>query len=519
MPFFNLFDFLRAINRKPSIILLVQFHNEIERLPGFFTNVLPHIDGIIGLNDGSSDGSADYFSVQPKVLEVIHQPIRNPHQWDEPANRQALIDASHAYQPEWILAMDVDERLDKYFRREANRAIQLASLLKRPVISLRLLELWDSESFYRSDGIWGKKRRNRLFRWTKNHQISDVALHGPWTSTKHHARRKVLKTDLRIYHLGMISEDIRVKRVEKYRQLDPLNHYQSIGYEYLNDKKNLRLNYSGYEHLPQLDHFEEGVLSRIKFGPCIFALKSYLHSDSLLHSQQELVRDLDRIIRQVRLCLQLLPPLIAINRVPSIVISGWCRVGKTTLAKRLCQSNGLRHISLDPFSAIYERIKDDGTRLCIKKVLVQELLIRYPTGVILDGADLVFDNYFRSEKRPQPTLDFLKMLSHEHSVKIYLIGHTEDTVKDKIDAFKYYRLKHPCWTSSSQAWDEESLGDRAQEIIAASKLLRDQSKASSITYIDIHSGSFHDSVVRAQAWIEQQELSPLSRNKLSEADG
>ena len=519
MPSFTVVNFLRIVDRKPSIILLVQFHNEIESLPGFFTSVLPHVDGIIGLNDGSSDGSADYFSAQPKVLTVIHRPIRSPHQWDEPANRQALINASRAYQPDWLLALDVDERLDKHFRRDANRAIRIANLFKKPVISLRLFELWDSASTYRVDGIWGEKRRNRLFRWTQDHQVSGVAFHGPWTSAAHHPRTKVLKTGLRIYHLGMISEKARVKRVEKYRQLDPLNHYQSIGYEYLNDKKNLCLNYSGYEHLPQLDHFEEGVLSRIKFGPCIFALKSYLHSDSLLHSQQELVRDLDRINRQVRLCLQLLPPLIAINRVPSIVISGWCRVGKTALAKRLCLSNGLRHISLDPFSAIYERIKDDGTRLCIKKVLIQELLIRYPTGVVLDGADLVFDNYFRSEKRPQPTLDFLKMLSHEHSVKIYLIGHTDDTVKDKIDALKNYRLKHPCWTSNSQAWDDESLGDRAQEIFAASKLLRDQSKASGITYIDIHSGSFHDSVVRAQAWIEQQELSPLLRKKLSGADG
>ncbi len=114
----RLVDFFKSKKSKPSIILIVQFHNEIERMPGFFTNVLPHVDGIIGLNDGSSDGSSEYFSAQPKVLRVIHRPIRNPHNWDEPSNRRALIQASHEFRPDWLLAMDMDERIENNFSRK-----------------------------------------------------------------------------------------------------------------------------------------------------------------------------------------------------------------------------------------------------------------------------------------------------------------------------------------------------------------------------------------------------------------
>ena len=502
-------EFLRIPNRTPSIILLVQFHNEIERLPGFFASVVPHVDGIIGLNDGSNDGSADYFTAQPKVLTVIHRPIRDPHQWDEPANRRALIAASHDYQPDWILALDVDERLDKYFRRDANRAIQLANLLRRSVISLRLYELWNSPSTYRMDGIWGKKRRNRLFRWTPDHQISSVALHGPWTSTTRQVKPKSLKTGLRIYHLGMISEDLRIKRVEKYRQLDPKNQYQSIGYDYLNDKTNLRLGQISHDRHPEPEPYEEEAVSHSLFGLCARVLKSYLHPDFSLPTQQWDSNDCERFVGRIRFCLKLLPPFIRTNHVPTIILSGWCRVGKTSIAQRLCRSNRLNYLPLDPFSAIYEKIKDGRTRQFVKMALVRELLKRYPTGIILDGADLVFDNYFRSDNRPKPSLDFLQKLSQTHHVKIYLIGNARDTLGEKIEGLKKYRLKRSCWTSTSQAWDEGRLEERAKEIISTSQLFRDQSRSSNLAYLDIQSSSFDYSVIRAQAWIEQQELSPF----------
>lgn len=224
-------------------MLFVQFHNEIERMPDFFSNILPHVDGIIGVNDGSTDGSAEYFAAQPKVLQVVHRPIRHPHIWDEPANRRALIQASHQYHPEWILALDMDERLEKNFRQKVEQSIRVANILGKSVISFRLLELWDSEHAYRIDGIWGKKRRNRLFRWIPNHQVREVALHGSWLSVAHHLKRKPFRSNLRIYHLGTLTEALRIKRIEKYHRIDPNNQYQPIGYDYLNDKNGLRLRY------------------------------------------------------------------------------------------------------------------------------------------------------------------------------------------------------------------------------------------------------------------------------------
>ncbi len=249
----RLISFLTSKKHKPTIFLIVQFYNEIERMPDFFANVLPHVDGIIGLNDGSSDGSSEYFSAQPKVLTVIHNPIRNPHRWDEPNNRRALIQATHQYQPDWLLALDMDERVEVNFRQKVERSVRIADFLGTPKIAFDLLELWDSEYIYRVDGIWGKKRRTRLFRWTPDHQIAEVALHGPWTSVFHHFKKKSYQSRLRIYHLGTLTEADRIKRIAKYKRLDPTNQYQSIGYDYLNNKQGLRI-----KHIERERHFRRG---------------------------------------------------------------------------------------------------------------------------------------------------------------------------------------------------------------------------------------------------------------------
>lgn len=494
------------------LILLVQFHNEMARLPGFLTNVLPHVDGIIGLNDGSSDGSEQYFAAQPKVLEVIDRPVRHPHVWDEPANRRALVAASNRYRPDWLLALDVDERLDNDFRQRSLSAMNMARWLGSSVISLQLFEMWDSDRTYRVDGLWGKKRRNRLFRWREDHQVSDVALHGPWTSVS--AKTRPWRSDLRIYHLGMLTEAQRASRVEKYKKLDPAHRYQSIGYDYLNCKDNLRLQTLTHDrhYLPEGGAAPDAPeLSGWRWRLCVASLKKHLTPDLCLSGDGQAMTAqalADCVERSMRWLL----PLVRPRKVQTMVLSGWPRVGKTRLAHKLCRANGLLHLLLDPFSAIYERIRDDDTRAFVKLKLVQALLQKYPMGAVLEGADLVFDNYHRDQvrpARPTPSLTFLQRLGQDRPVSVYLIGNADESVNDKRDALAQFRQTHACWTGQSPAWADESLARRAAEIIEASRYMRRAADGEVVKYMDIRSGAFHEDQVRAQAWIEYQRMSPF----------
>jgi len=478
-------------------------------LPEFFTNVLPHVDGIIGLNDGSFDGSAEYFLAQPKVLELIHHPIRNPHVWDEPSNRQALIEACHQYRPEWILALDVDERLEINFREKVERSIRVASFLGRSVISFRLLELWDNENNYRIDGIWGSKRRDRLFRWIPSHQIKNVAFHGSWLSVEHHLNRSPFRSNHRIYHLGTMTETARIERIAKYRRLDPNNEFQSIGYDYLNEKSGL-----GIRKIHKARHFFVDSLDRvpvhtIKIRLCLILFKRIFTSDASLCSEGDKKISHKEVILWINACISLIPSPLGVKNIPSLIISGWSRTGKTTLVSQLCRSTGMSSLSFDQFSGVYECIRDEKTRSFIRHALLEALIYRFPVGVILEGSDLVFDNYYRSHSMPLPSLSLLHSVCSKYSMRIYILGNTWDSIDEKMTAIKSFRRRHKCWTSNNQAWAENNLKERVKEVFEASQHFLSLAHISGLNYIDIQSSDFSASIIRAQAQIEQAILSPF----------
>lgn len=224
-----------------SLLLLTQFHNEKDELPGFIRNVSPHVDSMIGLDDGSTDGSASLFSASSKPVRLIQKSVETPHVWNEPENKRLLINAAKEHLPCWVLVMDADERLEKNFRKRANLAIHLAIRYGFSAISLKLGELWNDRDVMRADGIWGRKERVRLFRLEPDHQVPEGQLHAAWHSVKQSGWTKTAKADLWFYHLGMLTPEIREERKNRYKTLDPESKYQAIGYDYLTDETGIKL--------------------------------------------------------------------------------------------------------------------------------------------------------------------------------------------------------------------------------------------------------------------------------------
>lgn len=142
---------------------------------------------------------------------------------------------------EWVLVLDADERLGRMFRQQATQAINLAKQYGFTVLGLRLAELWNEPNQYRMDGIWGKKRRGRLFLLRGNHQVHVDKFHAPHYSSTINHLKDIAPVDVYIYHLGMLTRSQRENRRDKYKQLDPGNQWQSIGYDYLTDESSLRL--------------------------------------------------------------------------------------------------------------------------------------------------------------------------------------------------------------------------------------------------------------------------------------
>ncbi len=226
---------------RPRILALLQCRNEMSYLPGYFENVAPQVDGIIALDDGSVDGSAEFVAAQPGVLQLIRKPPAEPHVWDEPGNRRLLIEAALDHQPDWLIAVDADERLEQTFRARAEAVIERAERDGHAACFVVLRELWDGPDTYRADGIWGTKLRTRLFKASHGHEFDERGVHGEWAPRGSSANGSLPRADLVIYHLGMIDTADRKARQARYVELDPDRRWQAMGYEYLTDETDLRL--------------------------------------------------------------------------------------------------------------------------------------------------------------------------------------------------------------------------------------------------------------------------------------
>lgn len=235
----------------PRLLALVPVRNEARFLPGFLANVATQVDGIVALDDGSTDGSADLLESHPAVLQVLRVPASRP-RWEEPENWRRLVMAAAQHRPDWIMALDADERLELAFRRRANRVIRRGTRFGFAAYAVRFRELWGDCDHYRCDGRWKRKSVARLFRAVPEPILDTRPVHpfrpplqlqwlGGWPLA-----------DLELYHLRMIDPADREARLRRYQELDPDRRWQKIGYDYLVDERGLRR-----RRVPAHRHFAE----------------------------------------------------------------------------------------------------------------------------------------------------------------------------------------------------------------------------------------------------------------------
>lgn len=235
-------DALRArVGRRPRrrVLALTAFRDEMRFLPGFFESVGPHVDGIVALDDGSTDGSGDYAAGRPEVVELIRVAPGTHEDNEDGTLRRLLITAAWEHGADWLFGVDADERLELDFGARMHAELDRADALGAAAMWVRFVELWEPGRA-RVDGLWGAKRKACLFRSDRAHGFDDKRMHTHWASLPE-PEGSWPAADLRIYHLRMLDPADRVARVERYRRLDPDRALQPMGYDYMLDDSGLEL--------------------------------------------------------------------------------------------------------------------------------------------------------------------------------------------------------------------------------------------------------------------------------------
>ena len=213
----------------PVLVALLPVRNGELDLAGWFESVERFCDAVIALDDGSTDATGELLESHPLVRTVLRNPRRESYEgWDDAANRQRLVDAAGDLDPQWLIFLDGDERID------AEDAAALRAFLERGprpdcAYGFEVFRMAGDGEHFDPEGLWVY----RLFGYRSSLRLPTKRLHFvPIPSDI--PRRRVLRTSIRIQHLGSLDHARRVARRAKYAESDPGDEFQE-GYEHILD--------------------------------------------------------------------------------------------------------------------------------------------------------------------------------------------------------------------------------------------------------------------------------------------
>jgi len=97
----------------PAIACLLPARDAAADIPGYLESATALGAFVVALDDGSADATSELLADSPLVRTVLRNPRRDDYSgWDDGENRARLLGAAAELDPDWILFLDADERID-----------------------------------------------------------------------------------------------------------------------------------------------------------------------------------------------------------------------------------------------------------------------------------------------------------------------------------------------------------------------------------------------------------------------
>jgi len=220
----------KLLMKKHSRVALVQSYNEAEWIDDFLKNTGSYSDGIVLIDDGSSD--ATYKKAKhPKLLFKIKLK-REKGGFNDLRIRNAVLRFANFIDTEWFFWIDVDEKIsDKY------NDFNFLDTTEKDVVSYKMVHTWESEnkkynSDYPSsfDGVQEKRGIGRNIgacqhTTKKRFHMGRIPYYYAFSNTGVH------ESNILFLHMGFNSKERREANYKQYMELDTNKNQKS--YEHL----------------------------------------------------------------------------------------------------------------------------------------------------------------------------------------------------------------------------------------------------------------------------------------------
>lgn len=205
-------------------LLLVQSYNESKSIADFLNLVTPHFDGIILLDDDSSDKTYEVAVSNKLILKVQ----KNREEFNDLLNRNLLLNLAAFFKHQWCCFLDVDEVLDLRFTNIQD----IINKTDADSFIFNLVQLWDNEETFNMEypsTLNGVSLKFRMFKNIGHTQISSKRgkLHFrpiPYSGKASHV-------PIIIKHYGNLTKEMREQKYKFYQKEDSENSQSS--YEHL----------------------------------------------------------------------------------------------------------------------------------------------------------------------------------------------------------------------------------------------------------------------------------------------
>jgi len=161
-----------------KVICLVPFKNEEWIIPTFLSNVLPVVDEIIAIDDGSTDHGPELL--RAAGVHVYQNEVNVKAGWAELDIRNRLLSLGREHGGTHFLCLDADETMTSNFAKTATRLYK--QLKPGQKVTMQWLALWKCVDHYREDSsVWTNNFKDFLFCDDGEMEYPPVWMHTPRT--------------------------------------------------------------------------------------------------------------------------------------------------------------------------------------------------------------------------------------------------------------------------------------------------------------------------------------------------